>query len=115
MLIIGEKINSSLKGIKEALETKDSEFLVQLAKSQVQAGAHLLDINAAIREQAEPADLEWLVKIIQGAVDCPLCIDSPNPEAIEAALRVHKGKAMVNSVTGEDERLHLILPLVKKY
>jgi cobalamin-dependent methionine synthase I len=115
MLVIGEKINSTLKGITPSLESRNAEFFQQLARDQVEAGAGMLDVNAGTREQAETEDLVWLVKTVQEAVDVPLCLDSPNPDALEAALRVHRGKALINSVTGEKDRLNAILPLVKKY
>jgi len=118
MLIIGEKINSSRKNIKEMLERKNKEFIQELAKKQVEGGAQMLDLNTGTIRKNEPEDMKWLVKTVQEAVDIPLCIDSPNHEAIKAGLEVYdwdKGKALINSVTAEKERLELILPLVKKY
>lgn len=115
MLIIGEKINSTLSGITQAIEQRDKEYIQQLAKSQVDAGANMLDVNAGTREEAEASDMEWLVKTVQEVVDVPLCVDSPDPKVIETALKIHRGKALVNSVTAEKERLENILPLVKKY
>ena len=118
MLIIGEKINSSRKSIKEMVESKNKEFIQELAQKQVESGAQMLDLNIGTIRKSEPENMQWLVKTVQEAVDVPLCIDSPNYEAIRAGLQVYnknKGKALINSVTAERERLNLILPLVKKY
>ena len=118
MLIIGEKINSSRKDIKNMVEGKNKEFIQELAQKQVEGGAQMLDLNIGTIRKSEPKDIKWLVKTVQEAVDVPLCIDSPNHEAIKAGLEVYdwdKGKALINSVTAEKEKLELVLPLVKKY
>lgn len=118
MLIIGEKINSSRKDIKEMVEGKNKEFIQELAQKQVEGGAEMLDLNIGTIRKSEPEDMKWLVKTVQKAVDVPLCIDSPNHKAIMQGLEVYdrdKGKALINSVTAEREKLELILPLVKKY
>jgi len=118
MLIIGEKINSSRKDIKDMVEGKNKEVIQELAQKQVEGGAEMLDLNIGTIRKSEPEDMKWLVKIVQEAVDIPLCIDSPNHEAIKAGLEVYdwdKGKALINSATAEREKLELILPLVKKY
>ena len=118
MLIIGEKINSSRKDIKEMVENKNKEFIQKLAQKQVEGGAQMLDLNIGTIRKGEPEDMKWLIKTVQEAVDVPLCIDSPNHEAIEAGLEVYdwrKGKALINSVTAEREKMKLIFPLVKKY
>jgi len=118
MLIIGEKINSSRKNIKEMVESKNKEFIQELARKQVEGGAQMLDLNIGTIRKNEPENMKWLVKIVQEAVNIPLCIDSPNYEAIKQGLEVYdcnKGKALINSVTAEREKLELILPLVKKY
>ena len=118
MLIIGEKINSSRKDIKDMVEGKNKEFIQELAQKQVEGGAQMLDLNIGTIRKGEAEDMRWLVKTVQEAVDVPLCIDSPNHDAIEAGLEVYdwdKGKALINSVTAEKGKLKLILPLVKKY
>ena len=118
MLIIGEKINSSRKDIKEMVKNKNKEFIQELAQKQVEGGAQMLDLNIGTIRKGEPEDMKWLIKTVQEAVDVPLCIDSPNHEAIEAGLEVYdwrKGKALINSVTAEREKMELIFPLVKKY
>ena len=115
MLIVGERINTSRKNIRPAVENRDKDFIQKEARLQFEAGAGRIDVNCGTRVKEEPEDLEWLVKIVQEAVDVPLCIDSPNPAALERGLAVHKGKALVNSITLEKERVEKILPLVKKY
>jgi 5-methyltetrahydrofolate--homocysteine methyltransferase len=85
------------------------------AIAQVEAGAHMLDINAGVPAADEPALLVAAVRAVSGVVDVPLCLDSSVVEALEAALPVYEGKPLVNSVTAEDERLDRILPLVKKH
>jgi 5-methyltetrahydrofolate--homocysteine methyltransferase len=118
MLIVGERINTSRKNIRPAVEGRDKDFIQKEAKLQVEAGACRIDVNCGTRVKEEPEDLEWLVKTVQEAVDVPLSIDSPNPLALErglAAHKGHKGKALVNSITLEKERVEKILPLVKKY
>jgi len=100
------------------VESKNKEFIQELARKQVEGGAQMLDLNTGTIRRDEPENMQWLVRTVQEAVDVPLCIDSPNHKAIEAGLEVYawrKGKALINSVTAERERLELILPLVKKY
>ncbi len=115
MFVVGERINTSRKSILEALKNKDSCFIQEEVTRQVKAGANMIDINAGNLMERETSSVEWLVKIVQEVVDTPLCLDSPNPQAIEAALKLHRGKALVNSITGEKERAEAILPLIKKY
>lgn len=115
MIIIGELINTSRKQIKEAVDKKDAEFIKAVAKKQADAGCDFIDVNCGTNIHTEPEDLKWVADSVQSAVNLPLCIDSPNPRAIEAALSVHKGRAFINSVTAEKERAEAILPLVKKH
>lgn len=112
MIIVGELINSSRKVIAPAVENKDAAFIQDVAKKQVEAGATYVDVNCGTRVHDEPDMLAWLVETVQAAVDAPLCIDSPNPEAIKRGLQVHKGQAMINSISAEKERFDQILPLV---
>ncbi|HEY3313971.1 MAG TPA: methyltetrahydrofolate cobalamin methyltransferase [Bacillota bacterium] len=112
MQIVGELINSSRKGVQSAVAARDVAFIQDLARRQVAAGATMLDINAGTFLEAEPEALEWLVRVVQEAVDLPLCLDSPNPVALERALRTHRGKALLNSITAEEERLSSLIPLV---
>lgn len=115
MLVVGERINTSRKSILKAVQERDSRFIQEEAIQQVKAGANIIDVNAGTMREEEVASLEWLVKTVQEVVDVPLSLDSPDPAAIEIGLKVHQGKAMVNSITGEKERAEAILPLVKKY
>lgn len=115
MIIVGEKINTSLKGVTEAVKNRDTAFIQQRAIEQVENGADYIDVNCGTLVNEEVEALSWLVEIVQQVVNKPCCIDSPNPRAIEAALKVHKGKAMVNSITAEENRYSEIVPLVKEY
>ncbi|MEE9199756.1 MAG: dihydropteroate synthase [Dehalococcoidia bacterium] len=115
MLIVGERINSSLSGVAEAIAARDEAFIQGLARRQAEAGVHFLEVNAASDPGEEPDNLEWLVGTVQKAVDLPLCLDSASPPAVEVALAVHRGRAIVNSITGEPGRAEGLLPLVKKY
>ena len=115
-VIIGERINpTGRKLLAAAMAAGDYSGVVADALAQVQAGAHMLDVNAGIPLADEPRILAECVKLVQETVDVPLSIDSSIVAALEAGLAVYKGKPLVNSVTGEEERLEAVLPLVKKY
>ncbi|MEG1953058.1 MAG: homocysteine S-methyltransferase family protein [Hydrogenoanaerobacterium sp.] len=114
--IIGERLNpTGKKLLKEALRTGDTDYILKTAIGQVDAGADILDINVGLPDIDEMAVMTANIKALQGFVSCPLQIDSANKDVIEAALRVYNGKAIVNSVNGEDKVLDDILPIVKKY
>ncbi len=115
MFIIGEKINTSVKDVEKAVEKKDAAFVQDLARKQVISGADALDVNVGTRIHTEVEDMKWGIKAIQEVVGVPLCIDSPNPSALEAGLTQHKGKAIINSVTAEKKRVNGILPLLKRF
>jgi len=115
MLVIGEKINTTLKEAKEIVAKKDEKALQELAKKQIDAGANMVDVNVGTRIKTEAEDMEWAIKTIQEIIDIPCCIDSPNPKVLEAGLRVHRGKALVNSITAEKKRLNDALPILKNY
>ncbi|MBW2031693.1 MAG: methyltetrahydrofolate cobalamin methyltransferase [Deltaproteobacteria bacterium] len=112
MIIVGELINASRKSIKEAIEAQDVKTLRAIAKDQESAGAHYIDVNAGVFEKGEADHLKWLVEIVQDVVDVPCCIDSPNPAALEAALSVHQGTPMINSITLEKDRCDKLLPII---
>ena len=115
-VIIGERINPTGRKILAAeMAAGDFTRVEADARAQVEAGAHMLDVNAGIPLADEPAILARAVQLVQSITDVPLSIDSSIVAALEAGLAVYKGKALVNSVTGEDERLEAVLPLVKKY
>jgi len=114
--VIGERINpTGRKALSEEMRRGDYSRVEADAVAQVQAGAHMLDVNAGIPLADEPAILAETVKLVQGLVDVPLSIDSSIVAALESGLSVYQGKALVNSVTGEEERLESVLPLVRKY
>jgi len=114
--IIGERINPTGRKILAAeMMAGDFSRVEADARAQVEAGAHMLDVNAGIPLADEPALLAKAVQLVQSITDVPLSIDSSIVAALEAGLAVYKGKALVNSVTGEEERLEQVLPLVKKY
>ena len=115
MFIVGERINASRKMIKPAIENQDVDFIVKEASDQSSAGADMVDVNAGVFVNKEVEYLPWLVETIQAKVDVRLCLDSPDPKAIEAALAVHKGQAMINSISLEKERFETLLPLIGKY
>ncbi|HBV88722.1 methyltetrahydrofolate cobalamin methyltransferase [Desulfosporosinus sp.] len=112
MLVVGELINASRKAIGEAIKAQDAEYIQKIAREQAEAGADYIDVNAGIFVGKEPEYLQWLVKTVQEVVDKPCCIDSPDPKAIEAALSVHKGVAMINSISLEKERYDALMPVV---
>lgn len=114
MLVVGELINSTIKRVRDAIDRQDRDFIIQITGKQLEAGADYIDVNAATTS-SEVENLEWLVKVIQGEFDAPLCLDSTNPEALHRALKQHQGKALVNSVSLETGRMENILPLVKEY
>lgn len=112
MIIIGELINASRKAIKAAIEAQDAAAIQQVAKDQAEAGADYIDVNAGVFMGKEPEYLKWLVETVQAAVDKPCAIDSPDPAAVEAALSVHKGTPMINSISLEKERYEKLMPII---
>jgi 5-methyltetrahydrofolate--homocysteine methyltransferase len=115
-VLIGERINpTGKKKLAEALKAGDLEVVRKEALAQVQAGADILDVNVGTFGVDEVTLLPKAVRAVMDTVDVPLCLDSSNPDALEAALKVYKGKPLVNSVTGEENCLKRVLPLIKKY
>ena len=115
-VMIGERINpTGRKLLAEEMKNGDFSRVEADALAQVAAGAHMLDVNAGIPLADEPALLAKAIQLVQSITDVPLSIDSSIVAALAAGLAVYKGKALVNSVTGEEERLEAVLPLVKKY
>lgn len=114
--IIGERINPTGKKLfQQALRDKNMDYILAQGISQVHAGAQILDVNVGLPEIDERAMMTQTVRQLQSVVDVPLQIDSSDPQVIEAALRIYNGKAIVNSVNGEQAVLDRILPIVKKY
>tara|TARA_B110000908_G_scaffold172462_1_gene240046 strand:- start:4854 stop:5756 length:903 start_codon:yes stop_codon:yes gene_type:complete len=115
-VVIGERINpTGRKILAEEMKAGDFSRVTADALAQVAAGAHMLDVNAGIPLADEPAILAKAIQLVQSVTDAPISIDSSIIEALEAGLAVYQGKALVNSVTGEDEVLERVLPLVAKY
>ena len=115
-VIIGERINpTGRKKFQELLRAGDLSTIAVDVESQVKGGADMLDVNMGVPLTDEPALLSKAIKMIQGITDLPICIDSSVIEALQAGLEAYEGKALVNSMTGEDDRMDLILPLIKKH
>jgi 5-methyltetrahydrofolate--homocysteine methyltransferase len=116
MLIVGERINSTRAPIQAALARRDGEFLVDEARRQWEAGSHYLDVNTATMLEAEGPCMTWLVTLIQDALpEARLAIDTPDARALEAGLRAHRGRALLNSITAERQRLDAVLPLIREF
>ncbi len=115
-VLIGERINpTGKKRMTAALEAGDFEIVRKEALAQVEAGADVLDVNVATAMIDEVVMLPKVVQAVMDTVDVPLCLDSSKPEALEAALKVYKGKPLINSVTGQEDSLRRVLPLIKEY
>ncbi len=115
-VVIGERINpTGKKSMADALKVGDFEIVRNEAIAQAQAGADILDVNTAAFGVDEITVLPEAVQIVMETVDTPICIDSATPEALIAALKVYRGKPLINSVTGEEQSLARVLPLVKEY
>lgn len=112
MIIVGEKINTSRRSIEEAVKRRDAAFIAGVARQQAGAGAHYIDVNAGTFLEEEAECLCWLVETVQAEVELPLCLDSPNPRALSAAMERHRGEPMINSISLESERFEAMLPLV---
>lgn len=114
--IIGERINpTGKKRFKEALLANDMDYILSQAIEQVKGGADILDVNVGLPGIDEADMMKRTVKALQGVTELPLQVDSTIPDVLEQALRVYNGKAIVNSVNGEEKSLEAVLPLVKKY
>ncbi|MGD9236288.1 MAG: dihydropteroate synthase [Desulfobacterales bacterium] len=114
--IIGERINpTGRKTLQQELKAGNFDTVKADALAQIEAGAVILDVNAGVPGADEPALLVKMVEVLSELTDVPLCIDTANVNALEAALKAYSGKALVNSVNGEEERLETVLPLIKQY
>jgi 5-methyltetrahydrofolate--homocysteine methyltransferase len=115
-VLIGERINpSGKKRLAAALQAGDWELVRQEAIAQVQSGADILDVNVGLAGVDEVALLPQAVQAVMETVDVPLCLDSHDPRALAAALKVYRGKPIINSVNGQEAALNEVLPLVKEY
>lgn len=115
MKLIGESINIISKTIGQAIKEKDPKPIQELAVKQVEEGADLLDLNLGPARKEGPEMMEWLVKTVQEVTDVPLSLDTTNPLAIEAGLKVAKQRPLINSISAQKTRLEVTLPLAKKY
>jgi 5-methyltetrahydrofolate--homocysteine methyltransferase len=118
MIIIGERINSTRAHVQEALKSKNTAFILNEAKKQLESGANFIDINCAMSLGDEIQDMDWVVSVIQSEIpDASICLDSPNYLAIKKGLEIYraKGNIFINSITGEEERINNIVPLAVEH
>ncbi len=118
MLLIGERINVITKAQREAMQNRDPKPIQEIAKAQVDAGANMLDINIGPAEDDGPEVMDWIVKTVQEVAQVPLCLDTTNLDAIRAGLKAHNnewGRAMINSTSGETERLNSFMPVAAEF
>ncbi len=115
MILIGENLNIMSKTIGPALKERKQGPVQQMAKAEAEAGVDMIDLNIGPARKAGDEMMEWAVKTVQEVVDLPLSLDTTNPVAMEAGLKVHKGKALINSISLQPDRLEQELPLVTKY
>jgi 5-methyltetrahydrofolate--homocysteine methyltransferase len=114
MILIGELINCTRKRIRAAVEAQDAAYIQQIARKQADAGAAVLDVNGGIAGR-ELECLTWLVDVVQEVTDLPLCLDSSDPAAIRAALKLCKQAPMINSITDEAARWNGLLPVIREH
>lgn len=114
MLVVGERINTSRKSVAEATERRDTDFIIKEAKSQLETGAHLIDVNAGTFAERERENLLWLVEVIRSDIKAPLCIDSSDPGVVAEALQLCGEETMINSISSETDKYSAMLPLVKE-
>lgn len=112
MLVVGELINGTRKPIAAAIEELNAEYIQEIAKKQWAAGANYIDVNAGAFVGQEADHIEWLVKTVQAVVEVPCCLDSADPMVIERGLSVHKGNAMINSISLEAKRYQALMPIL---
>jgi 5-methyltetrahydrofolate corrinoid/iron sulfur protein methyltransferase len=115
VVCVGENINVMSKTIGPAMKERKAEPILEMAQYEEKAGIDYLDLNIGPSRKAGPEIMDWIVKLVQGSVDKPLSLDTTNPEAMEAGLKAHKGKPIINSVSLQPERLERVLPMAKKY
>ncbi|MGD8237113.1 MAG: dihydropteroate synthase [Armatimonadota bacterium] len=112
MIVIGERLNATNKSVGEALRARDADSIKDLARQQADAGADYLDCNAGRKAEDEVADMQWLIRTAREVTELPLCIDSPNPDALAAGLDVYEGAPpILNSVTAEAAKMDRVLDL----
>ncbi len=115
MIIVGERINGTRSRVKDAIIARDADFVQAEAQRQAEAGADYIDVNAGTGPEREADDLVWLVQTVQAGVSTPVCLDSPNVEALRAGLEACTGKAMLNSASAEAARMEAVLALAHRH
>jgi 5-methyltetrahydrofolate corrinoid/iron sulfur protein methyltransferase len=115
MLIISERLNGLFKSVGQALDNRDKKAMQDLTLEQVKLGASMLDVNTGPGRDDTAADITWMVETIQEVTDTPICIDTPDPNAMEAGLKAVKGKVMINSTTAEANKMDKLFPLAAQY
>lgn len=115
MIVIGELINGMYKAVGKAIRERDAAVIQELAKEQVRAGAHILDVNTGPYSTNPREDMIWLVETIQKTSDAGLCIDSTKPDVMEEGLKRAKTPPILNSISADDAKMATFLPMAKKY
>ncbi|NIA20628.1 MAG: dihydropteroate synthase, partial [Anaerolineaceae bacterium] len=116
MLVVAERLNSTRKRIAEAVSSKNADLIRQEASRQVAAGGDYIDVNSATGVDSEVDDMKWMIEQVRSVTDKPISVDTANPVAMRSGLELHgPGQPMVNSVTGEQERLDCIMPLAAEF
>jgi 5-methyltetrahydrofolate corrinoid/iron sulfur protein methyltransferase len=115
MILIGENLNVMSKVLGPAMKAREAKPIQEMAAAETEAGVDYIDVNIGPARKAGAELMEWLVKTIQEVTDLPLFLDTTNVEAIEAGLKVHKGKAVINSIMARPERMDALFPLAQKY
>ena len=112
MIIIGEKLNGAIPSMAKAIAEKNEDYIRDLAKKQSDAGANFLDVCASVAEDQELEVLKWLIDLVQGVTDTPICVDSPSAKVCAEAIRFCDKPGLVNSVSGEGEKIDTIFPVI---
>lgn len=115
MILIGENLNVMSKKVGEALKQKDPGPVRAMAEAEAKAGMDMLDINLGPARKEGPELMEWVIRTVREVTDLPLSLDTTNVEAIEAGLRIHKGRPLINSISARPERMAALMPLAKQY
>lgn len=115
MIIVGERLNSSRRPVLQALQNMDERYILEEAVRQEKAGADFIDLNAAALLDREIETLRWAIPLLQKELKAPLSIDTPNPDATREGLKLHEGKALLNSLSGEKKRIDSFLPLIREF
>jgi 5-methyltetrahydrofolate corrinoid/iron sulfur protein methyltransferase len=115
MLVIGEKINGMFKGIREAIQSKNKQYIRDVALKQLDGGAHVLDVNVGPASAEPMKDMKWLIEAVREATAAPLAIDTTKPDVMDMGLSISGPGCFLNSTTGEEEKLDAFLPIAKKH